>query len=75
MKGRNTFSTFEVQQIKELIEQKVKALSNQQKTIRQEIRNIGFYYSDFSPAKDGYTVSDFENLLSSGQITVSYDTE
>ncbi len=61
---------FEAKRIEELIALKVEAKTNEQKSIRNEIRHIGFYYSDFSSKKDGYTLADFENLIISGQITI-----
>ena len=73
MKGKNTFTTLEVQKIKTLIKEKVTATSNEQKSIREKIRKIGFYYSDFSSNKNGYTVADFENLISSEKIVISDD--
>lgn len=71
MKGQNTFTSLQVQTIKKLIAEKVLATSDKQKGIRGKIRRIGFYYSDFSSKKDGYTVADFETLIRSGQIKIS----
>ena len=70
MKGQNTFTTSQIDDIKKLIADKVKATPDKQKGIRGKIRNLGFHYSDFSSKKDGYTVADFENLIRSGQIKV-----
>lgn len=70
MKGQNTFTTAQIDAIKKLIADKVKATPEKQKGIRGKIRNLGFHYSDFSSKKDGYTVADFENLIRSGQIKV-----
>lgn len=74
MKGKNTFTSLEVQTIKKLIAEKVVATPDKQKGIRGKIRNIGFHYSDFSSKKDGYTVADFEALIRSGQIKISDGT-
>jgi len=71
MKGKNTFTNYEVQAIKKLIAEKVVATTDKQKAIRGKIRNIGFHYSDFSSKKDGYTVADFEELIRSGKIKIS----
>ncbi|MBD3581577.1 GIY-YIG nuclease family protein [Flavobacterium selenitireducens] len=71
MKGRNTFTNSEILTIKKLISEKVVATPEKQKGIRGKIRKIGFHYSDFSSKKDGYTVSDFEALIRSGQIKIS----
>lgn len=61
MRGKKTFTRKEVDQILELIDQKLKAPSGKQKGIRDKIRKIGFYYSDFSKARvpGGYTKDDF----------------
>lgn len=71
MKGQDTFSSLQILTIKKLIAEKVIATPDRQKGIRREIRKIGFHYSDFSSKKDGYTVADFEVLISSGQIVIS----
>lgn len=71
MKGRNTFTSLQILTIKKLIAEKVTAPSDKQKGIRAKIRNIGFYYSDFSSKKEGYTVADFEELINSGKIKIS----
>jgi hypothetical protein len=70
MKGKNTFTSLQIQAIKKLIAEKVLATPDKQKGIRGKIRNIGFHYSDFSSKKDGYTVADFEALIRSGQIKI-----
>ncbi len=75
MPGRNTFTTLEEREIKELIEQKVKSSSKEQETTRRKIRKIGFCYSDYRSEKPGYTVADFEKLVNSGCITISDDKE
>ena len=73
MRGKKQFTTLEAQKIKELIERKVKAESNEQNAIRAKIRKIGFYYSEFSSKKVGYTVTDFQNLINANQITIIDD--
>lgn len=71
MKGKKVFTVFEADQIRKLINQKVMASTNEQKGIRNKIRNLGFYYSDFSNSRKGYTVQDFDNLIATGEITIS----
>ena len=70
MKGKNIFTTSEVDKIKKLIAEKGEATPSKQKGIRNKIRELGFYYSDFSSQKDGYTVEDFNGLIRSGKIKV-----
>ena len=61
MKGKTNFTSIEAKKIKELINLKVKSDKITQKRIRDKIRAIGFYYSDFSSSKHGYTVKDFNS--------------
>lgn len=65
MKGKTVFSKKEVKQILGLIELKLKAPKEKQKVIRDEIRAIGFYYSDFSSQRivGGYTQDDFLKFI------------
>ncbi|MGC4038391.1 MAG: hypothetical protein QM764_20675 [Chitinophagaceae bacterium] len=70
MKGKKTFTNFEIRQIKKLIAEKILASPEKQKSIRQNIRNIGFHYSDFSHKRSGYTVADFEALVLLGLIKI-----
>lgn len=61
MKGKSSFTRAEADQIIILISKKLKASKHKQKQIRDKIRRIGFYYSDFSSVKiqGGYTQDDF----------------
>lgn len=70
MKGQNTFTTSQANEIRKLIAEKVRSTSDKQKGIRDKIRKLGFYYSDFCSDKDGYTVADFEALIRSGRIKI-----
>ncbi len=69
MKRKRKFTKDEANKIRQLIKRKVVASNNEQKVIRNEIREIGFHYSDFS-SKKGYTVEDFEELIASGLIKI-----
>lgn len=70
MKGKSTFTLLQIETIKKLIAKKVIATPDKQKGLRQQIRNIGFYYSDFSTRKGGYSIADFEALILSQKIIV-----
>jgi ACT domain-containing protein len=70
MKGKKEFTSTEFEEIKKLVRKKVNASSEDQKTIRDRIRKIGFYYSDFSKEKDGYTLFDLEILVKNRKITI-----
>lgn len=68
MKGQKCFTKLQIKEIKKLIADKVRATPDKQKGIRKKIRKLGFYYSDFSNKKGGYTVEYFKTLIHSGQI-------
>ncbi len=70
MKGKQRFTKQEAEQIRALIREKNRATPSRQKEIRNKIRNIGFYYTDFSPQVEGYTVAGFDELIKSGQIEI-----
>lgn len=61
MKGKSTFTPSEAEQIEALITAKLKATSDNQKGIRDKIRKLGFYASDFNIG-NGYTVADFRRV-------------
>ncbi|WP_407532439.1 hypothetical protein [Elizabethkingia miricola] len=69
MKGKSVFSKKEAEQIIFLIEQKLKADSKAQKSIRNKIRKMGFYGKDDFGISGGYTVEDFIRV-----ITIEEDT-
>lgn len=70
MKGKKEFTKAEFEEIKKLTEEKNRADKTRQVAIRNKIRNIGFYYSDFS-SKKGYTVADIEKLVRDGEIIIT----
>ena len=74
MKGKNQFLKSEFEQLKTLIKDKQTADKTQQKSIRNRIRKIGFYFSDFSNQKKGYDISDLEQLLKTGEIKIVRET-
>ncbi len=77
MKGRNEFTSSEKEEIIRLIEEKVIAPINMQGHIRNQIREIGFYYSDFETGREegGYNVANFEKLITEKKITIDDNTE
>lgn len=70
MKGKNKFTQDEANQIILLIREKLRASMAEQKKIRNKIRKLGFYFTDFSDKK-GYDVNDFKNLVASSIITIT----
>ena len=62
MKGKRIFSAEETSQIIALIAEKLISDSNKQKSIRNKIRALGFYASDFG-LRNGYTEQDFLKVI------------
>jgi hypoxanthine-DNA glycosylase len=62
MKGKSTFTRAEADQIIKLIRQKLKADSTAQKGIRNKIRDLRFYATDFGIG-GGYTEQDFLRVV------------
>jgi hypothetical protein len=62
MKGKQIFTMSEANQIKKLIRQKLISDKLTQTKVRNKIRALGFYITDFSNKK-GYTVEDFEKAV------------
>lgn len=63
MKGKSTFTQLEAKQIIALIRQKIIAKPADQKKIRDNIRKLSFYASDFRIG-GGYTEKDFLRVVS-----------
>jgi len=62
MAKKSTFTAAEAKQIEALIEEKLQSSADKQKGIRQKIRNLGFYASDYDVSR-GYTVADFRRVV------------
>lgn len=62
MKGKSTFTKHEAEKIISLIRQKLEADSTAQKGIRNKIRKLKFYASDFGIG-GGYTEHDFLRVI------------
>ena len=67
--SKTIFSTEEFARIKDLVKRLEIADPRKSKGIRQQIRNIGLYWSEVAPGV-AYTVSNLENLVRSGAITI-----
>jgi hypothetical protein len=68
MKGTNRFTAAEADRIRRLLRQRATAERAQQKRLRDELRAIGFYISDWSGP--GFTPSDFDELIRTGGIMI-----
>ncbi len=72
MKGKNTFTLVEIKSIEELITLRNKTSPSGQKSVRQKMRNIGFYGKDDWGIID-LQVSDLRSLIKMGHIKVIGD--
>lgn len=69
MKGKNVFTKQEIEELRELIRQRVKADRNAQKRIRNKMRKIGFYGGDDFGIID-MTIEKFDKLIADKRIIV-----
>ena len=69
MKGTNVFTKSEINELRELIRQRVKADRNAQKRIRDKMRKIGFYGGDDFGIID-MTIEKFDKLIADKRIIV-----
>lgn len=69
MKGTNVFTKSEINELRELIRQRVKADRSTQKSIRNKMRSIGFYGRDDFDIVD-MTVEKFDKLIADERIIV-----
>jgi len=70
MKGKNNFTKIESKLIKDLLELKNESSRDKQKIIRDKIRKIGFYITDFDETYQGFTKEQFESLIKIGKIKI-----
>lgn len=70
MKGRSTFTSQELREIRASLTALRRADGDRQKVIRAGIRRMGFYITDFSTDQRGFTASDLDELVQRGDVTV-----
>lgn len=70
MKGKKKFTKNESRIILDLLKNKEHSSRNEQKIIRDKIRKIGFYITDFDQTYQGFTKKDFEQLLTLEKIRI-----
>jgi hypothetical protein len=73
--GRSSFNPAEVDELRRLLREKQTADRSRQKALRARMRRIGFYISDFASDYKGFVVSDLDELIRRGTITVVDDPE
>ena len=70
MKGQRHFTRAVADKIRWLLDRTRAASRADKKVLRQEIRDLRFYISDFSRPATGFRRRDFEDLVRTGQIGV-----
>jgi TDG/mug DNA glycosylase family protein len=68
---RFEFSRDELAWIKQTLDEIRGSDRTRQKSLRQRLRNIGFYISDFATDQSGFTASDVDRLVRVGTIEVA----
>jgi hypothetical protein len=71
MKGRSTFTGDEAARIRKLLSAKIRSKRDQQKRIRDEIREMGFFISDFTSSTRGFAPDHFDVLVKNGRVSVT----
>ena len=70
-KEKAVFSSYESANIRSLLEEKCQSDHSGQKRLRDILRQRhGFYISDFTQSKSGFTVADFDALIQRGRISI-----
>lgn len=72
LQGTNRFNRGTELKIRSLLFEKLHATKSRKKAIRQELRDVGFFITDWEP-KYGFTLDHFELLKKSGQIVIYND--
>ena len=70
MKGKSKFKEIERNMITELLYLKMNSEKNEQKIIRNKIRKMGFYISDFDHSHRGFSDIDFKMLIDNNKIEI-----
>lgn len=70
MQGKSTFTKQEAQTLRNLIVNKVRSDRNKQKQLRDKMRALGFYITDFDKSNKGFSIEDFERLVKQGKVNI-----
>ena len=70
MKGMSKFSAGEASRIRSLLFATRRAPRDEQKRLRDELRTLGFYITDFSRSSIGFRVEGFDDLVASGRAHI-----
>ncbi len=68
---KTKFTKYEIERLRDLIKEKNRVYGkSQQKTIRDKMRRIGFYITDYDHSGSGFNVTEFDNLIRTDAIKV-----
>ena len=70
MRGKKVFTRSSADRIRVLLGEKCRSDSNRKKSIRNDIRALGFYISYFRTTKEEFTRSDFDRLVETDTIRI-----
>jgi len=71
VRGRREFTSKEAAASRSLLQEKTRSDRAAQKYLRERIRRIGFYISEFKASGGGFTAADFDELASRGLISIT----
>ncbi|MBC8035359.1 MAG: hypothetical protein H7Y03_14515 [Chitinophagaceae bacterium] len=69
-KGKSAFTEVEIQQIEDLLRRIRASKRNQQLLLRKQLRDIGFYITNYIISNKGFNVSHLHQLVEDGTISV-----
>ena len=69
VKRKSTFTAAEIADLKRLIREKQTAPADRQKVLREKMRKLGFFITDYADYP-GFVESDLDDLIARGTITV-----
>ena len=70
MKGKKEFTRSDADAIRYLLIKKCKATREEQKVIRNKIRDFGFYINDFKRKRSGFMPEDLDNIINEKIIRI-----
>lgn len=70
MKGKDKFTQEEKAKIEKLLVEKCTSERSRQKAIRNKLREIGFYITDFYDKNDGYNIEKFQEDIKNSKIII-----
>lgn len=70
VKGKDQFTQEEKAKIEKLLAEKCTSERDKQKVIRDKLRKIKFYITDFYNKNDGYNVEKFQKDIKNGKIKI-----